>query len=114
MRLWLSCCALLFALTQGYQWFLHHTAFSISTLPLPWAILGGIGLAIASNRSLSQQSSDLSTPSVISAQAQSSISKAEQPVQKMEPASPPTSPATHPQKSSISFEIAKKSKQGSQ
>ncbi|MDA0674282.1 MAG: hypothetical protein O3C67_11330 [Cyanobacteria bacterium] len=41
----------MFIATQGYEWISHQTWFGAPQIALPWLILGGIGLAIASNRS---------------------------------------------------------------
>lgn len=54
MRLWLVCCVLLFMTAQGYDWVSHHGWLHLQAVPLPWMILGGVGLAIASNRSTIQ------------------------------------------------------------
>ncbi|HEY9889451.1 MAG TPA: hypothetical protein V6D02_13690 [Candidatus Obscuribacterales bacterium] len=50
MQLWLLCCFLLFIMLQGYDWLSHQAWFGAPALTLPWVVLGGIGLAIASNR----------------------------------------------------------------
>ena len=50
MHLWLLCCVLLFLASQGYEWISHQAWFMAPELALPWVVLGGIGLVIASNR----------------------------------------------------------------
>ncbi|MGD1904679.1 MAG: hypothetical protein ACFB0C_01650 [Leptolyngbyaceae cyanobacterium] len=50
LRLWLLCCGVMFVVSQGYEWASHQAWFGMPHLSLPWLILGGIGLAIASNR----------------------------------------------------------------
>ncbi|WP_008308984.1 hypothetical protein [Leptolyngbya sp. PCC 6406] len=49
MRLWLLCCGVIFAGAQGYDWLSHQGWFTHPDLGLPWLVLGGLGLAIASN-----------------------------------------------------------------
>lgn len=48
MQFWFVCCVLLFAVFHAYAW-IAHRALALPQLGLPWAILGGVGLAIASN-----------------------------------------------------------------
>ena len=43
MKVWLSCFFVLFAIAECYQWAQHIT------IPLPFYILGGAVLAVASN-----------------------------------------------------------------
>ena len=43
MKVWLSCFLVLFAIAECYQWAQHIT------IPLPFYILGGAVLAVASN-----------------------------------------------------------------
>ncbi|MEM6713751.1 MAG: hypothetical protein AAF622_01620 [Cyanobacteria bacterium P01_C01_bin.147] len=50
MALWLLCCVLLFVTSCGYDWLSHQSWFFTPELSLPWLVLGGLGLAIASNR----------------------------------------------------------------
>ena len=50
MALWLLCCVLLFMTSRGYDWLSHQSWFMAPELSLPWVMLGGLGLAIASNR----------------------------------------------------------------
>jgi len=50
MSLWLLCCVLLFVTSRGYAWLSHQSWFLAPELSLPWLVLGGMGLAIASNR----------------------------------------------------------------
>ncbi len=49
MALWLLCCVLLFITSRGYDWLSHQNWFLVPELSLPWIVLGGLGLAIASN-----------------------------------------------------------------
>lgn len=49
MRLWLLCCGVMFAVAQGYQWLIQQTWWTEVQLSLPWTVMGGLGLAIASN-----------------------------------------------------------------
>ncbi|MDB9528113.1 hypothetical protein PN498_19125 [Oscillatoria sp. CS-180] len=51
MHFWFLCCFLLFIVSQGYGWLSHQSWFAIHELGLPWVMLGGVGLAIASNYS---------------------------------------------------------------
>ncbi len=55
MRLWLVCCVLMFAAAQGYEWVGRQLWFADPDLSLPWLLLGGAGLAIASNLGAVQQ-----------------------------------------------------------
>lgn len=49
MALWLLCCILLFITSRGYDWLSQQSWFGTPELSLPWLVLGGLGLAIASN-----------------------------------------------------------------
>jgi hypothetical protein len=49
MNLWFLCCVLVFIASQGYGWLNQQSWFVESDLALPWIMLGGLGLAIASN-----------------------------------------------------------------
>lgn len=49
IRLWLLCCAVLFAGAEGYQWLSHQGWFVHPELGWPWVILAGMGLAIAAH-----------------------------------------------------------------
>ncbi|MGF1457434.1 MAG: hypothetical protein ACFBSG_00250 [Leptolyngbyaceae cyanobacterium] len=49
MTLWFLCCVLLFIASRGYDWISHQGWFLTPELSLPWLVLGGLGLAIASN-----------------------------------------------------------------
>jgi hypothetical protein len=110
MRLWFVCCVLLFVTAQGYDWISHQAWLVMPDLSLPWLLLGGIGLAIASNRtafpSASSPQSQRDIPSTVVpptappfSQVPSSGSGTTEP-----PAvpNPPLKPAASP---SISFEI---------
>lgn len=50
MNLWFLCCLLMFMVSQGYGWLNQQPWFVVPDLALPWILLGGVGLAIASNR----------------------------------------------------------------
>ncbi|MBE7384573.1 MAG: hypothetical protein F6J95_024555 [Leptolyngbya sp. SIO1E4] len=108
MRLWLLCCALLFIVAKGYDWITHQIWFQFPDLSLPWIVLGGIGLAIASNRvdfkPTSHQSVDASAPlpdlSGV-AEANPMVPPAEHPIA-------PVPPRAEAKQTSISFEIASK------
>ncbi len=112
MRLWLLCCALLFVAAQIYDW-MSHQAWLTAELSLPWVILGGVGLAIASNRSLlkpilHKPSPILHTPSsspVPSPQGSPVVEVNSQNLQS-DPAIATPPPATHGSNTSISFEIS--------
>ncbi|NEQ47282.1 MAG: hypothetical protein F6K00_28580 [Leptolyngbya sp. SIOISBB] len=119
MALWLLCCVLLFITSRGYDWLSHQSWFLVPELSLPWLVLGGLGLALASNRDVwhwanqrfqsgkatpptispAISTSAPSSPSVVSEASQSSIWAA--------PDSParPSSKETV-SKTSISFKIA--------
>ena len=61
MALWLLCCILLFITSRGYDWLSHQSWFAMPELSLPWLVLGGLGLAIASNYSAWQSLTTSST-----------------------------------------------------
>ncbi len=69
MRLWLLCCILLFAATQGYEWLVHQVNFVVPPVPWPLAVIGGMALAIASNRQQLDAiaPTELSSPTPLSA-----------------------------------------------
>ncbi|MFP4135390.1 MAG: hypothetical protein ACLFQP_12700 [Halothece sp.] len=52
LRFWLVCFGLLFVLVELWQWLRELT------LPLPFCILGGVALAIASNVSFTKTSAN--------------------------------------------------------
>lgn len=51
MKLWLVCFILLFSAAKGLQWLGQFSWVSGAELSLPLVIVGGLGLAIASNAS---------------------------------------------------------------
>jgi hypothetical protein len=112
MNLWLLCCVLLFITSQGYSWLSQQAWFVMPELALPWILLGGTGLAIASNRHLLHSHSQRH----IAPPAASTQCELSQPA--FSPASATPSKATNrvgkeaakasSQPTSISFEIPKK------
>jgi len=108
MRLWLVCCALLFIAAQGYDWVIGQIG-DLPELSMPWIILGGLGLAIASN---------LSTFKIPSSSPPKTVNKPPVDPQPMlsEGTGPPVPSAiappvaqSLPKSGSISFEMPKKS-----
>ncbi len=125
MRLWFLCCVVLFGIAQGYDWVSQQPWFGSPHLALHWIILGGLGLAIASNRSTVQslitqlqERRLLSSPPEQDATPPQSPSPWETSTSSMPAASPELSgsPMTAPPaktrrgaaSASISFEITKK------
>jgi hypothetical protein len=108
MRLWLVCCVLMFSAAQGYQWIGQQSWFTDPGLSLPWLILGGAGLAIASNLSMMRQFQlPLAHPSPPTLSASPSEASDTLPSPSgIDP--PPPGKAQVPKQSSISFEIPKK------
>jgi hypothetical protein len=105
MRLWLLCCALLFAATQGYEWIQHQAWFVAPELFSPWVVLGGVGLAIASNRFA--RSSDSRQPRQQGSQATPSLTPPSPWEASQTTTVTSTTPKTPRPRSTISFEIAK-------
>ncbi|NMF84383.1 hypothetical protein [Nodosilinea sp. P-1105] len=96
MKLWFVCFCLLFFTVEGLQWLGQVHWFSGVDLGIPWAIAGGVGLAIASNRAY-WKTLNLPTPPPTSPQPD---------VPTPGPPAAPSPPQTT-QPSSISFEIKK-------
>lgn len=119
MALWLLCCVLLFITSRGYVWLSHQSWFLAPELSLPWLLLGGIGLAIASNRQAWPKDLTQLPPPAI---GHSKMTPNRQPgLDKTSVSSTATIPAapkaTQRPRSSISFEIpttAKATARGSQ
>ncbi|NER84087.1 MAG: hypothetical protein F6K42_32015 [Leptolyngbya sp. SIO1D8] len=107
MRLWLLCCALLFITAQTYDWISHQSWFITPHLSLPWIILGGVGLAIASNHSTLKAISGRATEpgETLPVHPNSSEAVSSLPTQKPEIAT--TQSNSQPKTASISFEISK-------
>jgi hypothetical protein len=102
----------MFIAAQGYDWVSHQAWFGQPQLSLPWLILGGIGLAIASNRS------ELKALTATAAQLPAAEVTPTMPDDAMvadrslgtitpepEPVTPPQPQPQGPQDKSISFEI---------
>lgn len=110
MHLWLLCCVLLFATSQGYDWISHQAWFTVPELALPWVVLGGLGLAIASNRDAWQGTVDRATSKTTSATVESSNKlTANSAAPSAAPSALFSSPQTRSQifsQESISFKIA--------
>jgi len=82
MRIWLACFGVLFAITELYQWLKHLT------LPLPFYILGGAFLAIASNHDKlisSPWRDSAAAPPVMPSIPPSNLSQSTPPVQPPQP-----------------------------
>ncbi|MEL6762255.1 MAG: hypothetical protein AAFO87_01110 [Cyanobacteria bacterium J06607_6] len=110
MHLWLLCCVLLFLASQGYEWISHQAWFMAPELALPWVVLGGIGLAIASNRATF---APLLSPPRRPAASSVTPSTASRPAAGPPPPTAPKAvvaqPTDHPPKSqSVSFKISRK------
>lgn len=119
MALWLLCCVLLFITSRGYDWLSHQSWFLVPELSLPWLMLGGLGLALASNRDVlhwanqrfqPSQATQATMPPAISTSAPSSpsvVAGASQPPIWAAPGSPVQQPSKEiASKTSISFKIA--------
>lgn len=109
MRLWLLCCACLFIGFQIYDW-ISHQAWLTADLSLLWVILGGLGLAIASNRSLPSAT----PPSKIKTKASSlqmpQVSPKDSLKISTDVAIASNNSQSQAEKESISFEIPKKTR----
>ncbi|MGD1941939.1 MAG: hypothetical protein ACFB0G_11560 [Leptolyngbyaceae cyanobacterium] len=110
MHLWLLCCVLLFLASQGYDWISHQAWFMAPELALPWVVLGGIGLAIASNRAAF---APLLSPSSRRAVPPAAPSTASPPSAATKLPTPPPTVVTHPtdrppKSQSVSFKISRK------
>lgn len=106
MALWLLCCVLLFITSRGYVWLSHQSWFLAPELSLPWLVLGGLGLAIASNRSAWAHAS-VKLPTTTRSQVASSPPPSLQPsTADVAGVSPVTSRKPLKPHSSISFEIS--------
>lgn len=99
MSLWLLCCLLLFVGARGYDWISHQSWFLAPELSLPWVILGGIGLAIASNRPALTASTKPESHLPLTPRSPAAIKT---------PATPVARPRSSTKSASISFEIETK------
>ncbi|MBF2036479.1 MAG: hypothetical protein IGR92_13650 [Leptolyngbyaceae cyanobacterium T60_A2020_046] len=110
MWLWLVCCGVLFIAVQGYQWLDSHGWTQVD-LAWPWVLLGGVGLAIASNRkprSLTSIAPPPISPVDPSPTPPPKPAKAPPPSPSAAAAQPNARPvAPSPRSPSISFEIPK-------
>jgi uncharacterized membrane protein len=113
MNLWLLCCVLLFITSQGYSWLSQQAWFVAPDLGLPWILLAGTGLAIASNRhafqksvSATQQKTELTTQG---SRAAGHNPPAHGPSSAIAPPKQSSPRQAHPaKKPSISFEISQR------
>ncbi|MEL6381174.1 MAG: hypothetical protein AAFQ89_01620 [Cyanobacteria bacterium J06626_18] len=98
---------MLFIAAQIYDW-ISHQAWITADLSLPWVILGGVGLAIASNRSLLKPISPKTAAGLTSPLPKLQVSEAS--VQNLpgKPAIATPSTPTQANNTSISFEIPQK------
>lgn len=107
MRLWLLCCIFLFGATQLYDWG-SHQAWLAADLSLPWVLLGGVGLAIASNRTTLKKTFR-KTPEAVSPLSEASqVPKGGHQATTIEAAAISVDKPPQPPDKSISFEIPKR------
>jgi hypothetical protein len=108
MKLWLVCFLVLFFGAEGFQWFVGLHWFSGAEFSLPTVLIGGAGLAIASNYRYLQTLGLFPSDEVHSLPSPSSQSLPvtgpphSQPTQSVQPAKPESVRGK-----SISFEIRK-------
>jgi hypothetical protein len=106
MALWLLCCILLFITSRGYDWLSHQSWFATPELSLPWLVLGGLGLAIASNYSVWQSLTAPEPPSSAIDDRYAPAAGVASPTVTNAPAvSPPLPPSSAKRSASISFEV---------
>jgi len=106
MALWLLCCILLFITSRGYDWLSHQSWFATPELSLPWLVLGGLGLAIASNYSVWQSLTTQEPPSFAIDDREPPPADSTAPIVTDMPAVSPTLiPSPAKRSGSISFEV---------
>ena len=106
MALWLLCCILLFITSRGVDWLSQQSWLATPELSLPWIVLGGLGLAIASNYSVWQSLTGQETPpSALSDRYAPPASIPPPTVTDAPAAAPPLPPSSAKRSASISFEV---------
>ncbi len=96
MKIWLMCFGLLFVGAELFQWAMQ---LRIGQFSGGWLILGGMGLAVASN------AAHLPQRSAIQSEPTSTPPKAAAPASKADDSDSAKRPATRSEEDSISFEV---------
>ena len=111
MKLWLVSFLILFSGAEAIQWFAHLQWFGGVELSLPAVVMGGIGLAIASNyrqlQALGWLPETSSTPEISAPEETSAVAATESQMACPMDSTAVRSGAGRQQEASISFEIHK-------